>query len=435
MSSNMDEADMTPKATRALVPALRFPEFRDAGEWEEKTLSEGCRVTQGGTPDTTATDLWGGSIQWLTPAEMEKGDSKYIAKTVRSITEKGLSNCSSELLPVNSVIISTRAPIGHLAINKEPMAINQGCRGLIPEISFDAHFVYYYLAKSKTQLNDLGSGNTFKEISGKTLKEFLIAFPMFAEQQKIADCLSSVDELITLEARKIDALKAHKKGLMQQLFPAEGETLPKLRFPEFRDTGEWEILPLETMCSLITKGTTPTTLGFQYVDHGINFIKIESIDPNKSIDCKKIAYITDECNKALKRSQLEANDILFSIAGALGVVTIVPSSLLPANTNQALAIIRVKPEYSLHYLMNFLNSHLIKLEISKIKAGAAQPNISLSQLGNFKILMPGLFEQQKIADCLSSLDDLITLESQKIDALKAHKKGLLQKLFPSLDEV
>ncbi len=205
------------------LPELRFPEFQDAGEWEEKTLSEACRVTQGGTPDTAATDLWGGSIQWLTPAEMEKGDSKYIAKTVRSITEKGLSNCSSELLPVNSVIISTRAPIGHLAINKEPMAINQGCRGLIPKTSFDAHFIYYFLAKSKTQLNDLGSGNTFKEISGKTLKEFLIAFPMLAEQQKIADCLSSIDNLITLEARKIDALKTHKKGLLQQLFPSLDE--------------------------------------------------------------------------------------------------------------------------------------------------------------------------------------------------------------------
>ena len=215
---------------------------------------------------------------------------------------------------------------------------------------------------------------------------------------------------------------------------AKRALVPALRFPEFRDAGEWERLPLETMCSLITKGTTPTTLGFQYVDHGINFIKIESIDPNKSIDCNKIAYISDECNKALKRSQLEANDILFSIAGALGVVTIVPSYLLPANTNQALAIIRVKPQYSLHYLMNFLNSDLIQLKISKIKAGAAQPNISLSQLGNFQILMPDLFEQQKIADCLSSVDELITLQARKIDALKSHKKGLMQQLFPAEGE-
>lgn len=201
------------------VPRLRFPEFRDQGEWEEKALFEVCRITQGGTPDTTVDTFWGGPIQWITPAEMDKGDSKYITKTVRSITEEGLLNCSSELLPVNSVIISTRAPIGHLAINQEPMAINQGCRGLIPKPNFDTHFIYHSLDKSKMQLNDLGSGNTFKELSGGLLKKFSFAFPVLDEQQKIADCLSSLDDLITAQSQKVKLLKRHKKGLMQQLFP------------------------------------------------------------------------------------------------------------------------------------------------------------------------------------------------------------------------
>ncbi len=154
---------------------------------------------------------------------MGKGECPYVAETVRTITEVGLKNCSSELLPENSVIISTRAPIGHLAINKMQMAINQGCRGLVPLSLSNAHFIYYYLLRSKGALNDLGAGNTFKELSGSALKSFAIAIPKPGEQQKIADCLSSLDGLIAAQSEKLDALKTHKKGLMQQLFPAVEE--------------------------------------------------------------------------------------------------------------------------------------------------------------------------------------------------------------------
>ena len=201
------------------IPRLRFPEFREAGEWEILAMSQICRVTQGGTPSTTVGRYWGGTIPWITPAEMGKDIQPYVSKTARYITCEGLKNCSSELLPENSVIISTRAPIGYLAINTVPMAINQGCRGLIPFKEHNHLFIYYYLCKSRDSLNDLGSGNTFKELSGSVLQSFSLTMPQEVEQQKIADCLSSLDERITLEAQKLEALKRHKKGLMQQLFP------------------------------------------------------------------------------------------------------------------------------------------------------------------------------------------------------------------------
>ncbi len=415
---------MTPKATRALVPELRFPEFRDAGEWEEKTLSEACRVTQGGTPDTAATDLWGGSIQWLTPAEMEKGDSKYIAKTVRSITEKGLSNCSSELLPVNSVIISTRAPIGHLAINKEPMAINQGCRGLIPKTSFDAHFIYYFLAKSKTQLNDLGSGNTFKEISGKTLKEFLIAFPMLAEQQKIADCLSSIDDLITLETRKIDALKAHKKGLMQQLFPAEGETIPKLRFPEFRDAGEWEEKRLGEigsvlMCKRIFAEETNDR-------EGVPFFKIGTLGGIADSFISKQLF--EEYRS--KYNYPKKGEVLLTCSGTVGKCIPYDGADAYYQDSNIVWIANSTRVISNEFLFFKLSS----VDWSRLNSTTIT-RIYGDDLRALSLVFPAdPGEQQKIADGLSSVDDLITSQAQKLDALKAHKKGLLQQLFPSLEE-
>ncbi len=226
---------------KELVPKLRFTEFKDSGEWEDIKLEKLCeKITQGGTPDTTKINYWNGNIQWLTPAEMGKTENYFIYSTNRTITELGLKNCSSILLPINSIIISTRAPIGHLAINKSNMAINQGCKGLIINKENHYIFLYYILFKNKNELNDLGAGNTFKELSSSILKNFKIIIPLLQEQKKIADCLSSIDELIDLQTQKVESLKQHKRSLMQKLFPKEGKILPEWRFPEFRDSGEWE---------------------------------------------------------------------------------------------------------------------------------------------------------------------------------------------------
>ncbi len=210
----------------------------------------------------------------------------------------------------------------------------------------------------------------------------------------------------------------------------ENKLVPKLRFPEFYNDREWGSKKLGILCKVITKGTTPTTLGYNYVNSGVNFIKIEAIQ-NGKINLKKVAYIEEECNEVLKRSQLKEKDILFSIAGALGIVTEVEKNILPANTNQALAIVRLNNDVNVSYVIKYLGSEKITNEVLKLKAGAAQPNISLSQLANFDILIPCSKEQQKIAACLSSLDDLITAENEKLDVLKNYKKGLMQQLFPA----
>jgi len=218
------EHDAPSTCKTSLTPKLRFPEFRDAAGWEESRLADICsKITQGGTPDTSEPKFWGGSINWMTPAEMGKTESPFIDATTRTITESGLDNCSSYLLPIYSVILSVRAPIGSLAINTTPMAINQGCKGLITGNTLSFSFLYYSLINSKARLIDLGAGNTFKELSGSALKSYEIGLPSPPEQQKIAACLSSVDEVIAAQAQKLEALKTHKKGLMQQLFPSPEE--------------------------------------------------------------------------------------------------------------------------------------------------------------------------------------------------------------------
>lgn len=164
----------------------------------------------------------------------------------------------------------------------------------------------------------------------------------------------------------------------------------------------WVTKKLGGVCELITKGTTPTSLGFHFTDEGVNFIKVESLTESGQIIPKKVAYISEDCHESLKRSQLKVNDILFSIAGALGRIGIVNEEILPANTNQALAIIRLAKDSGIlvGFLAKYFTSNKISEEIEILKGGAAQQNLSLGQLNNLSIPIPPLQEQQRIVAIL-----------------------------------
>lgn len=189
----------------------------------------------------------------------------------------------------------------------------------------------------------------------------------------------------------------------------------------------WTYKKLGDICEIITKGTTPTTLGYNFIDDGINFIKIECIGTNRNLIKDKLNYISEECNKSMSRSQLQEKDLLFSIAGALGRIYIVEKSVLPANTNQALSIIRLrdKQDLFLQYLSIFLNSNTIKRQIEKDKVGVAQLNLSLSQVRNFIIPIPPLAEQERI---VAELDLLSGIIEKKKEQLKAYDQ-LAQSIF------
>lgn len=189
----------------------------------------------------------------------------------------------------------------------------------------------------------------------------------------------------------------------------------------------WTYKTLGQISQVITKGTTPTTIGYNFTDNGINFIKIECIDANRKLIKDKLNFISEECNNSMIRSQLQEKDLLFSIAGALGRIYIVEKSVLPANTNQALAIIRLsdKQDLFLLYLSYFLNSNTIKRQIEKDKVGVAQINLSLGQIKNFIIPIPSIAEQERI---VSELDLLSGIIEKKKEQLKEYDK-LAQSIF------
>jgi len=193
----------------------------------------------------------------------------------------------------------------------------------------------------------------------------------------------------------------------------------------------WREGKLGQISKLITKGTTPTSVGFKYETSGIRFVKVENIDDDGKIKSNSSnTYISQECHKKLTRSNIEAGDILFSIAGTLGRVGLVSINFGPANTNQAVSIIRIESKKnSLRFLYYWLRGERIKLEVDGLQTVGAQPNLSLAQIGNLPIFLPPLAEQQKIASILTSVDQVIEKTESEISKLQDLKKGMMQQLL------
>jgi type I restriction enzyme S subunit len=193
--------------------------------WQEKRLGEICEIVNGGTPDTKVLDYWDGDNLWITPKDMGKLEDIYVSDTIRKISNSGLENSSAKLLPANSVILSSRAPIGYLAVNQKEMATNQGCKGLIPCNKLEAVFLYYFLKSAVKLLNSLGSGTTFKELSSTKLAEVVMSLPSFKVQKSLVvrlDALSAeTRKLETIYQQKLADLEELKKSVLKKAFNGE----------------------------------------------------------------------------------------------------------------------------------------------------------------------------------------------------------------------
>lgn len=256
-------------------------------------------------------------------------------------------------------------------------------------------------------------------------RDFLLMkcnIPCLEEQQKIADFLSTVDEVIAQSEAEVQNLEQQKKAVMQKIFSQE----VRFKREDGTDYPEWEEKALSDISEIITKGTTPK----KYSENGdINFVQINSI-VDGAINTDKCLRIDEEThNGFLSRSVLFENDILCSIAGALGVIAVVNKDVLPANTNQALAIIRLNEGCNHRYIAFALSSYVMEKYIKQCKTVGAQPNLSLAQIRDMIVPFPCYKEQQKIADFLSAYDEAISYAKQELDKWKELKKGLLQQMF------
>lgn len=421
--------------TKRLVPELRFPEFQGSAEWEVKRIGQiSENVTAGGTPSTSEKEYWGGTIRWMNSGEL---NYKIVHEVQGRITEKGLRNSSTKITPKMCVLIGLAGQgktRGTVAMNMIELCINQSIAAIYPnEEKFSSDFLYHNLDNRYDELRSLSTGGEGRGgLNLQIIKSLGVPLPRLKEQQKIADCLSSIDQLITAQTNKISALKDHKKGLMQQLFPAEDETVPKLRFPEFQ--GDWHAMELGK-CFKNVGGTALEK--FVTVEGTHHFISIG----NYSTDGK---YIDKgqrvELNEVTNFKLLNKNDLVMVLNDKTAAGDIIGATLLIEEDdkyiyNQRSERLIITPELIPIFAWHLLNSEVVRKKVFKMSQGGTQIYVNFPAVKTIKLIFPkDPFEQQNIADCLSSVGELITTQTQKLEAFKTHKKGLMQQLFPVADE-
>jgi len=412
-----------------LVPKLRFPEFRGAEGWKSIPISRLAIRAKQKNRDEKIDRVLTNSAEFGVIDQRDFFD-KDIA-TQGKLEGYFVVELGSY---VYNPRISSTAPVGPISKNKIGTGVMSPLYTVF-KFKDDRNDFYEHFFKTTgwhtymQQASSTGARHDRMAISSEDFMAMPLPVSSHAEQQKIAECLSSVDELMAAQARKVDALKAHKKGLMQQLFPRAGETQPRLRFPEFQNAGEWECKTLKDIAK-ITSGSTPLRSNSEFFAGG-SIPWVKTTDLNNSFIIETEEKITPKARARVN----PAGSVLIAMYGGFNQIGRTGCLSFPAATNQAISVLALDRKAAMPaYVLAWLNA---KVEDWKRIASSSRkdPNITSSDVANFTIVFPELPEQHRIASCLSSLDALITAESQKLEALKTHKKGLMQQLFPSPEGV
>lgn len=425
---------MNKKDKVALVPKLRFPKFHSTGEWKRYRLNEITeRITQkvGDTPLTTLSISAG--VGFVSQVEKFSRDisgkqyENYIYLKKRDFSyNKGNSKkfpqgCIYELKEFEEAAV----PNAFISFHFNDNYVSSFYKGY-----FDSNFHGKQLARFITSG---ARSDGLLNISPSDFFSIVLPTPSEKnEQQKIADCLSSLDDLITAEYKKFDTLKNHKKGLMQKLFPAEDETVPEWRFPKFRDSSEWEENTLTSFIKLY-RGSSPRPIQNYFTKtNGVNWIKIGDTKNSVGFKIRNVEeQITHE--GAQKSRFVTSGELILANSMSYGKTYEIEIS---GCIHDGWFVLREYEEhFNKKFLLQQLNSDNLQKQYSSLSAGGVVQNISSDIVYATILKRPQLEEQQKIADCLSALDTLMTAQVEKIETLKLHKRGLIQGLFPSIEEV
>ena len=401
-------------------------EFCVSNSSDLRTIADVCiKVTSGGTPRrSTATFYEDGIWPWVKTKELVDG---WLNHTEEYITEVAVAASSAKILPEDTILMAMYgATVGKLGILSRPMACNQACCAMIVDPQeADFRYLFYQLQYVRPQIKGLATGAAQQNLSMELIKSLQFAFPSLPRQEKIADCLGSLDDLIMANRRKLEALRRQKQGLMQQLFPRSGETVPRLRFPEFRDTGEWETGTLGEVGEFISGGT-PSTLIPEYWGGNIQWFTPSEINERNLSKSKRT--ITCEGLKHSSARLLPTGALLITTRATIGDVGIAENTCATNQGFHSLVVFEREVNIFWYY---WLVQH--KHELIRRSSGSTFLEIRKTGLKQIPIVRPNKDEQQKIADCLGSLDDMIAAEGRKLKALQRHKQGLMQQLFPRLE--
>jgi len=426
-----------------VVPRLRFPEFRGKEGWEEKKLGNEFEFLS--TATNSRADLsTEGDVSYV-----HYGDIHTKFHTVIDFQKVTLPKISSQLVrtPANLkngdvIIADASEDTEGIAKAVEVVELTKGVPAIAglhtilirsPQLAFEGRFLGFLFGSDflRTQTARLAVGTKVYSISKTQLALVRLVVPGGREQSKIAACLSSLDDLVSAHQKKLKALKAYRKGLMQGLFPAEGETVPRLRFPEFRGAKEWERAEIQQFCEVI-RGASPRPQGDpRYYGGTVPRLMGRDVARDGKWVTPKIDFLTEEGAKLSRPCKRGTLTVICS--GDVGVPSFLAVDACIHDGFLALTDLDTKKVDT-----DFLYYCLVGLQEQfqdSATQGGVFVNLTTTILKEFPVSIPSLAEQQRIAASLSSVDDQIAVQSQLIDQLKRHKKGLVQQLFPSVADM
>lgn len=414
--------------TKKILPKLRFPEFKNDGEWEEITLGQLSKILKGkqlNRIELTETGKYPCLNGGINPSGYT---DKFNTKENTITISEGGNSC------------------GYVNYMTSKFWLGGHCYKLLVNDKIEKIYLYQALKFNEEEIMKLRVGSGLPNIQLNSINNFkFVISNSLPEQQRIAACLSSLDELISAHSQKLELLKAHKKGLMQNLFPQEGKKVPKLRFPEFKDCGEWE----EETLGKVYDFKSTNSLSWEHLSYEKGIVKnIHYGDIHTTfstlfdITKEKVPYIKHcvpvkikKDNYCIERDIIfaDASENIDDIGKSIEIINLNNEKLV-SGLHTLLARQR-KQKLAIGFGGYLFKSDWVRKQIQREAQGAKVLGISATRISRIRILFPqNIIEQQKIASCLSSLDELITAQSKKIEQLKQHKKGLMQGLFPKINE-
>ena len=389
------------------IPTLRFPEFQNDGEWKTDTMETIFDIKNGYTPSKSNSSFWdNGTIPWFRMEDIRK-NGHILSDSIQHVTPAAVKNAG--LFPAYSIIVATTATIGEHALIIVDSLANQQFTFLTKRKSFDnkldmMYFHYFMFIVDEWCKRNTNAGGLLS-VNMDSFKKLTIPYPSsLSEQKKIADCFVSIDKEIDAPKRKLELLKEHKKGLMQRLFPAKGKTTPEIRFPEFQNDGEWVEVPFGSI------------------------INVNSGKDYKHLDIGNIpVYGTGGY-------MLSVNDKLSDIdavgIGRKGTIDKPQYLKAPFWTVDTLFFLTSSKNYDIRYIYYLCQT--IPWKTYGEQTGV--PSISKNSIDKLDVVITtNLTEQQKIAQSLLHLDNAMDAIEKKIHLLETHKYGLMQNLFPNLN--
>ena len=386
---------------------MRFPEF--SGEWNKYTINDLATVVGGGTPDTTVKSYWGGDIQWFTPSEI--GKNKYVDFSKRTITRDGLDNSSAKLLPLHTILLSSRATVGECSIASNECTTNQGFQSLIAK-QCNIDFLYYLIQTKKKDLIRNACGSTFLEISANEIRKIKVAVPVQNEQEQIAKLLSLIDERIATQNKIIEDLKKLKSAISKYLFARKDL--------------------LETTICLSNIATLKNGYAFQSGKYNAlgkwKILTITNVPGERYINDEDCNCIINLPNDIQDHQVLKEGDILISLTGNVGRVSLCKNGnyLL----NQRVGLLQLAKNVNQEFLYQILSSQRFENSMIACGQGAAQMNIGKGDVESY--VLPYSSNGNNIlwvAKILHSYDERIINELRRLTLLTMQKQYLLTQMF------